>query len=268
MAWPKVWPKFRMARKLCSRSSLATTVALISQDLRDRIGQRVHIARQQLGEVVVQPVEQQRVPHAAVLDHFGKSGAQFPVRQGGERVGVRNHPAAADRTRRSGSCRRDDSRRSCRPPRSRLGRAASSESAHSRSRAGNRPPRIPRCRRPRRPPAPAPPHPGSSSWRPAHRTPRRRFAASCAARRPARCIRRSACRQGRRSIFPGTGARRCHWSRSTGRGRGSGRPAVRDGSTIPGRSRSDSVNARRPPEAFARGDYTNLYEACARRSSW
>ena len=32
MAWPKVWPKFKIARKLRSRSSRATTVALISQD--------------------------------------------------------------------------------------------------------------------------------------------------------------------------------------------------------------------------------------------
>ena len=57
---------------------------------RDAVSERVDVAREQLGHVVVQPVEQQRIPDAAVLDHFGEPGSEFPVRERGQRVRVRD----------------------------------------------------------------------------------------------------------------------------------------------------------------------------------
>ena len=73
MAWPKVWPKFRIARRSRSRSSLRDHDGLYLARPADRILQRLGIPRQQLVNVAVQPIEQQRIPDAAVLDHLGEA---------------------------------------------------------------------------------------------------------------------------------------------------------------------------------------------------
>ena len=126
----------------------------------------------------------------AVLDHLGKAGTQFPVGQRGQGVGVRDDGErliegadqvlaarmidpglAADRGIDLGEQRR------------RHLHIADAALIAGRGEARD-------VARPRRRPRPAPWRRDSFSWRPARRTPIRRFAASCAARRPARCIRR------------------------------------------------------------------------------
>ena len=91
MAWPKVWPKLRMARRPDSRSSWPTTQALISQLRRTACASAAVSRAHQPFDVRFDPVEQRRVGDRPVLDDFGQPGAEFARRQGVQRVEVADH---------------------------------------------------------------------------------------------------------------------------------------------------------------------------------
>ena len=57
----------------------------------DGMRQRLRIAARQADNMDFQPVEQQRIPDAAVLDDLRESGAQFPIRQCLQRIRVGHH---------------------------------------------------------------------------------------------------------------------------------------------------------------------------------
>ena len=95
------------ARRPCSRSSWPTTAALISQERANGVRQRRGVAREQAAATWrLQPLEQRRVPDAAVLDHLGEARRAAPGRGSVASVSVSASTARAGGTRRSGSCRR------------------------------------------------------------------------------------------------------------------------------------------------------------------
>ena len=88
MAWPKVWPKFKIARRSCSRSSRATTVALISQDRADGVGERS--GRAPAASRCCVPASRtacgsQTQPY---LITSARPALQLAVRQGREHIGI------------------------------------------------------------------------------------------------------------------------------------------------------------------------------------
>ena len=92
IAWPKVWPKLRMARRPDSRSSWPTTQALISHD---RFTACNSAALSRANRAVSCWSIQSRKPASAigpVLDHLGQPGGDLARRQRVQRVQVGHHP--------------------------------------------------------------------------------------------------------------------------------------------------------------------------------
>ena len=87
MAWPKVWPRFRMARRPDSRSS-CHHLRLQLAGAADGVGHGVRIQRAQLGRVQFTPGPEFRVQDQAVLDHLGQTGRHFARRQRVQHVGI------------------------------------------------------------------------------------------------------------------------------------------------------------------------------------
>ena len=88
IACPKVWPKFKIARTPCSRSSRPRPRALIAQDRAMAWASAVGVARAAARRRCAPASRTARVPDAAVLDHFGQAGAELPVRQRRQRVRI------------------------------------------------------------------------------------------------------------------------------------------------------------------------------------
>src|ERR1700733_2107705 len=59
----------------------------------NRIGERLFVPRQKLLEVRVQPVDEQWVPDAPVLDDLREPGRELALRQGRQGADVGNHRA-------------------------------------------------------------------------------------------------------------------------------------------------------------------------------
>jgi hypothetical protein len=57
----------------------------------DGMGQCRRVARRELSQVELQPVEQLPIPDAAVLDDFRQPGAQFTIWERAQGIGVRDH---------------------------------------------------------------------------------------------------------------------------------------------------------------------------------
>ena len=81
--------------------------ALIRHERRHRVAERGLVAREQGGEVALDPAEERVVGDRAVLDDLGQARDQLALRQRVERVDVGDRPPAAGGRRRSGSCRAD-----------------------------------------------------------------------------------------------------------------------------------------------------------------
>ena len=83
-----VWPKFRIARRPLSVSSLPTTSALISQQRAMTSDKRFWFAFEQSGQIAFQPAEQCGVVDDAVFDDFGEAGAELARGQRSQRVEI------------------------------------------------------------------------------------------------------------------------------------------------------------------------------------
>ena len=81
MAWPKVWPKLKMARNPDSRSSWPTTRALISHDRWTAYVSGRVVARDQQVEVGLDPVQKRSVGNRSVLDDLSESRRDLTLRK-------------------------------------------------------------------------------------------------------------------------------------------------------------------------------------------
>ena len=91
MAWPMVWPKFRMARKPFSVSSWPTTSALISQQRATTAARVFGFAPQQLRQIAFQLREQPGIVNDAVFDDFGETGAKLAFGQSAQGIEIAQH---------------------------------------------------------------------------------------------------------------------------------------------------------------------------------
>ena len=148
----KVWPKLRIARSPASRSSLATTCGLDVARARHRVRRAQRLSRaSSAGRLRLDPAEECVVGDRAVLDDLGQ--ARRPARARGSVSSMSTSAITAQRLVEGADhvlAERMVDRRSCRRPRSRPGRAASSAPGRRRRRACSRRRRSRRDRRRRR----------------------------------------------------------------------------------------------------------------------
>ena len=98
-----------------SFSSAATTRALAAPDRSSRLIKCVFAKPFSATRIAdrFKVFEQIRIAEDSILDHFRHPGAEFTFRQGGQGVRVHQHERRLVKGTDRGSCRRDDSPRSC-----------------------------------------------------------------------------------------------------------------------------------------------------------